>query len=140
MVDLPLIIVNPKSGKGMTESKWASYASQIRTHYGPFDCEFTKAPRDAVAIAERESQAGRKLIIAMGGDGTVSEVANGILRSGAPTALGLLPGGTGGDFRRTLKISGDIVKAAKQLKDSKEHLMDAGKLTYIDHEGKQQTR
>jgi len=124
----------------MTEQRWASLAAKIRSHLGPFECEFTKAPRDAVDIAERESKAGRKLLIAMGGDGTVSEVANGILKSGAPAALGLLPGGTGGDFRRTLKIPGDILKAAQQLKNSKEHLMDAGKLTYLDHQGIPQTR
>jgi YegS/Rv2252/BmrU family lipid kinase len=129
MSELPLIIVNPKSGRGMTERKWASLAANIRSHLGPFECEFTKGPRDAVTIAERESKDGRKLLIAMGGDGTVSEVANGILKSGAPAALGLLPGGTGGDFRRTLKIPGDIVKAAQQLK-----------LTYLDHQGIPQTR
>jgi YegS/Rv2252/BmrU family lipid kinase len=140
MSDVPLIIVNPKSGRGMTERKWASLASSIRTHLGPFDCKFTKAPRDAVNIAEAASKDGRKLIIAMGGDGTVSEVANGILKSGSPAALGLLPGGTGGDFRRTLKIPDDIVKAAQQLKNSKEHLMDAGKLSYVDHQGNPQTR
>jgi len=140
MPDLPLIIVNPKSGRGMTERKWASLAVNIRTHFGPFECEFTKGPQDAVAIAERESKSGRKLIIAMGGDGTVSEVANGILKSGFPAALGLLPGGTGGDFRQTLKIPGDIVKASQQLKNSKEHLMDAGKLSYVDLQGNPQTR
>lgn len=124
----------------MTESKWASLADAIRSHLGPFECQFTKAPADAIEIAEREAKQGRNLIVAMGGDGTVSEVANGILKAGTETALGLLPGGTGGDFRRTLNIPSDIVQAAKQLKAGKDHLMDAGRLTYKDHDGRERTR
>jgi YegS/Rv2252/BmrU family lipid kinase len=140
MQDQALIIVNPKSGRGMTERKWASLATAIRTHLGPFQLEFTKAAQHAVEIAEREARNGRKLIIAMGGDGTVSEVANGILKAGTQTALGLLPGGTGGDFRRTLNIPQDIVKASQQIKNGQDRLMDAGELTYIDHHGVQQKR
>jgi diacylglycerol kinase (ATP) len=140
MRDLPLIIVNPKSGKGMTEQRWASLASAIHTHFGSFESEFTKYPGHAVEIAGREAKRGRSLIIAMGGDGTVSEVANGILKAGADTALGLLPGGTGGDFRRTLEIPKNIAKAAQQLKQGENHQIDAGLLTYLDHSGREQQR
>ena len=137
---LPLIIVNPKSGRGMTERQWASRAAAIREHFGPFECEFTKGPGDAVEIAEKESKKGRDLIVAVGGDGTVSEVANGILKARSQTALGLLPGGSGGDFRRTLNVPSDFVKAAQHLRNAGEHLMDAGHLSYVDHGGKEQTR
>jgi diacylglycerol kinase (ATP) len=140
MQDQPLIIVNPKSGRGMTEQRWASLAGAIHRNLGSFQTEFTKFPHHAIEIAEREAYRGRKLIVAMGGDGTVSEVANGILRAGAETALGLLPGGTGGDFQRTLNIPRDITRAARQLKNGSDHLMDAGTLTYTDHDGVQQKR
>ncbi len=58
----------------------------------------------AVTLASEAARKGVKLIIACGGDGTVSEVANGILSSGKDAELGILPSGTGGDFRRTLEI------------------------------------
>ena len=124
----------------MTERKWAALTGAIHTHLGPFQSEFTKHPHHATEIAEREARSGRKLIVAMGGDGTVSEVANGILKSGTETVLGLLPGGTGGDFRRTLNVPKDIVKACQQLKNGRDHLMDAGSLKYIDHHGVEQKR
>ncbi len=138
--DLPLIIVNPKSGRGMTEQSWASRASVIRDQFGPFECRFTEKQAHAIQLAEDEARAGRKLIIAVGGDGTVSETANGILRAGTDAALGMLPGGTGGDFRRTLGVSADLAKACRQLRDGKIRRMDTGKLTYIDHSGNQTWR
>jgi YegS/Rv2252/BmrU family lipid kinase len=137
---LPLIIVNPKSGKGLTERRWASYATAIRTHLGPFDCEFTKAPGHATEIARKEAEEGRELIVVFGGDGTVSETANGILKSKSKTALGLLPGGSGSDFRRTLNVPANFVDAVQKLKQGTEHLIDAGQITYLDHQGKQQKR
>jgi YegS/Rv2252/BmrU family lipid kinase len=139
-LDLPLIIVNPKSGRGITEQKWASLANVIRTDFGPFACEFTRARGDASRIAEEEAKRGRRLIIAVGGDGTISEVANGILRSGSEAELGILPGGTGGDFRRTLGVSPKLHEAAIALRNGKTHKMDAGRLTCINHQGQSETR
>ena len=124
----------------MNERRWASYAAAIREHYGPFECQFTRAPGHAVELAEEEAKRGRELIVAVGGDGTVSEVANGILRSGTGASLGLLPGGSGGDFRRTLKIPGNMVDAAKHLKNAKDHTMDVGRIEYLDHNGSERSR
>ena len=137
---LPLIIVNPKSGRGLTEREWASRAAAVRDHLGQFECQFTTHAGHAVSLAEQEANSGRELIIAFGGDGTVSEVANGILRSGSRTALGLLPGGSGSDFRRTLNIPANFIDAVKHLRNGEVHLMDAGQLTYVDHQGARQTR
>jgi diacylglycerol kinase (ATP) len=136
---LPLMIVNPKSGRGMKEKQWAARADAIRAHFGPFEVEFTKGPGDAIQIAEQESSK-RDLIVGVGGDGTISEIANGILKAKSQTALGLLPGGSGGDFHRTLNIPRSFVDAAKRLKEGSDHLMDAGKLSYVDHQGREQTR
>ncbi len=124
----------------MTERRWASHADAIRTHFGPFECEFTKEPGHGMELAEEQARKGRELIVAVGGDGTVSEVANGILKATSGTALGLLPGGSGGDFRRTLKIPAGFVEATKHLRNAQDHLMDAGKLAYVDHQGNERTR
>ena len=113
MSTLPLIIVNPASAGGATGDAWPGVASDVRRHFGPFEVAFTRAGGEAADIAERESRAGRRFVIACGGDGTVSEVANGILRAGAGAELGLLPSGTGGDFRRTIGIPARTADASR---------------------------
>ena len=100
---LPLVIVNPKSAAGSTKGKWAEIASDLRTHFGPFNVAFTKRQGDGIELARRGIESGRKFIIACGGDGTINEIANGILQTGEDVEMGVLPSGTGGDFRRTKK-------------------------------------
>ncbi len=99
---LPLIIINPAAGGGAAGRSWASAAATVRSHFGPYECVFTEGEGDAIRIAEEQSRAGRRLLITFGGDGTISEVASGILRSGAEVELGFLPQGTGADFLRTI--------------------------------------
>lgn len=140
MSDTPLIIVNPKSGRGLTEQKWASITVRLHRSLGAFDTAFTGGIGDGIRIAEEEAGKGRRTLIAMGGDGTISEVVTGILKSGADAEFGVLPRGTGGDFRRTLNISLDIDEAAKKFVESTAHLMDVGKISYLDHEGRESVR
>ncbi len=83
---------------------------------------------------------GQRLIIACGGDGTISEVANGILESGEDAELGILPSGTGGDFRRTLGIPTRSSDAALALRRGRARRMDVGRVTYTNHSGATETR
>jgi len=135
---LPLVIVNPASASGATGRMWPQLASDLRTHFGAFNCFFTeKAGGDGSGrlIAAREARAGRRLLIACGGDGTISEVANGILESGADAELGILPSGTGGDLRRTLKIPARAADAAAALRGGQSRRVDAGRVEYRDRAG-----
>ena len=138
----PLIIVNPRSGRGLSESGWARVRGALTDGLGELDSQFTGGHRDASAIAAREAAAGRKLIVALGGDGTISEVANGILAAGAGahTELGVIPRGTGGDFRRTLDLSHDITEAARRIRDGQPRLVDAGRVSYRGHDGETEVR
>jgi diacylglycerol kinase (ATP) len=140
MSTLPLIIVNPASAGGATGRAWPGVASEVRRHFGSFAVAFTERGGEAARIAEREASAGRRLIIACGGDGTVSEVANGILRSGAGAELGVLPSGTGGDFRRTLGVSARAADAARSLREGETHAMDAGRVTHSNERGEEESR
>ncbi|MEP7149726.1 MAG: acylglycerol kinase family protein, partial [Acidobacteriota bacterium] len=130
---LPLVIANPKSAAGATREKWSSIASDLRTHFGPFAVAFTKGPGDGIELARRASENGRTFIIACGGDGTINEIANGILQSGKDVELGIFPSGTGGDFRRTIGMPGETREAARALKNGKTKLIDVGKVTFVDH-------
>jgi YegS/Rv2252/BmrU family lipid kinase len=137
---LPLIIVNPKSASGATRDNWSAIASDLRTHFGPFQVAFTKGPGDGIDLAKRSAIEGRKLIIACGGDGTINEIANGILESGEDAELGIIPSGTGGDFRRTLGVPTELREAARALKEGKTKAIDVGKVTFQDHDGETVSR
>src|SRR5688500_7170285 len=106
-MSLPLVIVNPTSAGGGTAEAWSQIASDLRSQFGSFQNVFTESPGHAVTLASEAARKGVKLIIACGGDGTVSEVANGILSSGKDVELGIVPSGTGGDFRRARKRGGE---------------------------------
>jgi YegS/Rv2252/BmrU family lipid kinase len=137
---LPLIIVNPTSAGGDTARIWTRTASEIHRRFGAFAVEFTRAPGHGKQIALEAAKQGRKLIVACGGDGTINEIANGILESGEPAELGILPSGTGGDFRRTFHLSTDPAQAAADLKNGITETIDAGRVTFTDENGKTVSR
>ncbi len=132
-LSLPLVIVNPKSASGSTRENWSATASDFRAHFGAFSVAFTKGPGDGIGIAEKAARSGRRFIVACGGDGTINEVANGILLSGKDVELGVFPSGTGGDFRRTLGMPHGAREAAKALKNGETKRIDVGKVTFVDH-------
>jgi len=137
---LPLVIVNPRSAGGSTGDSWASLASDLRAHFGAFNVAFTKAEGDGITLARNAAESGRKFIIACGGDGTINEIANGILLSGKDAELGILPSGTGGDFRRSIRMPDEPREAARALKGGKTRSIDVGKVTFQDFNGKQVSR
>ncbi|HUQ34361.1 MAG TPA: diacylglycerol kinase family protein [Pyrinomonadaceae bacterium] len=134
---LPLVIVNPASAGNSTRGAWPAMASDLARHFGAFNCAFTAKAGDGRRLAARGAKEGRGLIIACGGDGTISEVANGILESGCDAQLGILPSGTGGDFRRSLGIPTRTADAALSLLRGRARLMDVGRVTYLDHAGEE---
>lgn len=140
MSALPLVIINPASAGGATGEAWPQLAGELRQHFGAFNCALTKRRGDAAAIARHEAELGRRFVIACGGDGTISEVVNGLLQSGADAELGVLPSGTGGDFRRTLGIPVRAADAATVLRCGRTRRMDAGRVHFVNHEGAAETR
>jgi diacylglycerol kinase (ATP) len=137
---LPLVIVNPASAGNSTRGSWPAMASDLAMHFGAFNCVFTAEAGDGRRLASRGAVEGRRLIIACGGDGTISEVANGILESGHDVELGILPSGTGGDFRRTLDIPTRTADAARYLRTGRARWIDVGRARYLNHKGKEESR
>lgn len=132
---MSVVIVNPSSAGGSTGEEWPQIASDLRSQFGAFRVVFTKKRGDAAVLAGEAARKGAKLIIACGGDGTVSEVANGILSSGKDVELGILPSGTGGDFRRTLEIPSQSREAARVLSTGRTVKIDVGRVSFIDQNG-----
>ena len=139
-MSLPLVIINPESASGETRKAWPGIASELSSHFGGFKPAFTERQGHARELAAEAARKGNTLIIACGGDGTISEVANGILLSGKDAELGILPSGTGGDFRRTLGISANSRDAARVLKGGKTRRIDVGRVTFHTEKGEKETR
>jgi YegS/Rv2252/BmrU family lipid kinase len=139
-MSLPLVIINPVSAGGATADAWPKIASELRTHFGPFEPAFTTKPAEGIEIAAEAARKGTKLIIACGGDGTISEVANGILASGCDAELGILPSGTGGDFRRSIDIPNRAREAAVILRDGQTRSIDVGRASYATDLVEQESR
>jgi diacylglycerol kinase (ATP) len=105
----------------------------------PYEVAFTTRPLEATEIAERAVRESRPVVVSVGGDGTLNEVVNGFFRNGAPipttTKLAMVPLGSGGDFRRTLRISLDSKQAIDVLKTGLVRRLDAGCVTYQTADG-----
>lgn len=105
-----LFIVNPASARGTTFNAWSGLRRQLRAPGIAFDEQLTTGPGDATEIASEALRRGVERVIAVGGDGTLSEIVNGYFDEqgrafNGEAAIGLLPSGTGSDFRRSLGMT-----------------------------------
>jgi len=135
-----VVVVNPRSAGGALERRWPEMARVLRRELGGIEAVLTTGPRDATRLAREAIAAGAELIVAVGGDGTIHEVVNGFFDddgkpAGSGAALGILPFGTGGDFRRTAGIPREIDAAAAVLRAHKTRVIDVGRLEYRKHDG-----
>ncbi len=131
-----LVVLNPQSGGGSAERRFARIEPRLREVLGPYELERTRAPRDAVRLVREAVRAGIERIVVAGGDGTVGEAVTGLLDSGAPSSaqLGILPLGTGMDFSRS-HGSLDLDAALDALSGGKARPVDAGRIVYRDPRG-----
>ena len=86
----------------------------------------------------REAARQEQTVIACG-DGTISEVANGIIESGQEAELGILPGGTGGDFAGPCACPRTLQRP-RALRDGRTRKIDAGRVTFVNDHGERETR
>jgi diacylglycerol kinase (ATP) len=126
----PVLVVNPASAGGRTGRRFDALARVVRRELGAFDCAFTSGTGDAARLAREASRAGSRLVVAVGGDGTASEVVDGLVDAGADAAFGYLPRGTGGDLRRSLGVPLDLAEAARVLARGVDRRCDVGRIEY----------
>ena len=122
------VIVNPAAGANSTHRKWSRISRLLRSVGLSFDYEYTEGAGHAIELARVAASDGYRYIVAVGGDGTVNEVANGILHSIRPTeiSLGVVSTGTGSDFARSVGIPRDYTSACSSLCSSRRRLIDVG--------------
>ena len=127
-----MVIVNPAAGAHSTYRKWPSI-SQLLKHIGlSFDYKYTECAGHAIEMARAAASNGYRYLVAVGGDGTIHEVANGIMLSAnsGTTALGIVSTGTGSDFNRSLGIPRQYAGACSSLVSSRRMLVDIGVVEY----------
>lgn len=116
------IIVNPTAGRGRGSNLVPHIESFFRAHRIAHELCVTEKRGHATALARAGSLAGWQTVVAVGGDGTVNEVANGLVGSSA--ALGVIPCGVGNDFARTFSLPADWKKACRVLIQPKVEMID----------------
>jgi len=101
-------IVNPRAADRRAERRWPELRLQMEAVLGALEVYQTTAPGHAIELARAALGKGARTVIAVGGDGTVSEVVNGFFDGTQPVArdavLGVIPLGTGSDLCRTLGL------------------------------------
>lgn len=121
-----LIIANPAAGANRA-SKIIPLVEEILKKKGiDYVFEITRCKGDETGIAKEGVKNGFNLIVALGGDGTVNQVVNGIMGSGV--TLGIIPAGTGSDLVKTLNIPVKTEDAVDLLLNGREHLIDIGEI------------
>ena len=133
----PLIIVNPRSGGGRAGRTFSEVRGVLERRLGSLDIAFTTRPGHAIDLSRDAVRGGTRLVVAVGGDGTLHEVANGVLDAGpeAAAAVGYVGQGTGGDFRKTLGIEHRLDAYVDAIASGRERRVDAGRLTYRASDG-----
>jgi diacylglycerol kinase (ATP) len=140
----PLVIVNPRSGGGRAGRTFTEVRAVLERRLGPLDVAFTTKPEHAIELARSAVVAGTRLVIAVGGDGTLHEVANGVLdakvEGAAHATVGYVGQGTGGDFRRTLGLEHRLDAYVEAIASGRVRHVDAGRLQYRAADGAARTR
>ena len=136
-MNAPLLIVNPASGSDRSARNLVRVLERVQERLGDVVVRYTSRPGHAKELAAEAGREGYGLIVAVGGDGTFSEVANGVLSSKRDDiAVGLINLGTGGDFRRSLGIEGGVDRCLDVLASGRERLVDVGRARFRAVDGR----
>ena len=133
MTDRPLVIVNPRAGGVRASSEIEALQKVIEAALGGVDFALTERPRHATELAEAAAKAGRKVIVATGGDGSIHEVVSGMMAARAAGAtdsvLGIIGRGTGGDLCRTLGLEHKLDRYLSAIAAGVPRSIDVGRFS-----------
>ncbi|MFC1998176.1 diacylglycerol/lipid kinase family protein [Chloroflexota bacterium] len=111
------VIVNPMSSGGMARIKWPRIRRLLDKEGLKYDHQLTEGPNHTTEPARDAARQGYKQVIAVGGDGTIHEVINGLVDTSGKSevVLGIISMGTGNDFARSIGAHGAYSKTVEQL-------------------------
>lgn len=120
------LIVNPIAGGGRAKALLPKIEKRFQEAGVEFDLYTTKGHQDAVAAAAKAAAEGFDIVVAVGGDGTVNEVLNGIV--GTKAVLAVAPGGKGNDFATAINMPRDPDAVCDTLLKAETRAIDLGKV------------
>lgn len=119
-----IFIVNPISGTSKKNSIIRQIDKYINKEIFQFDIKYTQYKGHATEIAKAAVSEGFDIVCAIGGDGTVNEVASALVHTN--TALAIIPAGSGNGLARHLQIPGDAIRAIKLINEAEPKSIDYG--------------
>lgn len=138
------VIVNPASNRGRTRKRWGEIREGLKHFVREFKYEFTEKPSHATDLAREAIKDGADLVIGVGGDGTMNEIANGFYEDrriiNPDATLGLVPAGTGCDLIKSLSIPPGLRGALQVITEAPAVRMDVGRVRYRNNEGLEEDR
>ena len=121
-----LFIMNPYSGTRRAPRYLADIIGMFNREGYEVTTHMTGCQGEAVEVAQRLAPQ-MDLVVCCGGDGTFNETISGVLRSGAQVPLGYIPAGSTNDFAASLKLSGNILQAARDIIEGEPVAYDVGR-------------
>ena len=138
-----LMIVNPKAHGGMLAQQWPGFAEQLSLRGVPVEVRSTRYRYHAVELVFAALRQGYRQVVAVGGDGTVSEVVNALfMQKEVPleeVTMGVIPAGSGNDWGRMFGIPNDLSSAFQVLEDGHTLLQDVGCVEVMESGVKKQS-
>src|SRR5262249_21717748 len=124
------IIHNPQAARGAKGARWRIFRRLLKDRA---EFRVSSEPSHAIALAEQAARDGFPTVAAAGGDGTVHEVANGILQAGGTTTMGILPLGSGNDYATMLGLPASPYAVVERLLSEETWAVDVGEVTDEKH-------
>jgi diacylglycerol kinase (ATP) len=130
-------VVNPASANGSTRRRWPEIARRAADLGLVGETLFSERPGHAADLAERAAADGAELVVAVGGDGTVNEAVNGLMRVEPERRpeLATVPRGTGKDFARSFRIPRKVDEALAVARDGATRTVDVGHAAFSAWDG-----
>jgi diacylglycerol kinase (ATP) len=133
------VILNPTAGSGGAARKRSAIVSALTASGVAPEVVHTEGPGDAGRLIRNARRDGVECAVLVGGDGTLNDAVQGFLEEGGSVgsgpALGLIPSGTGGDFRRTFGLGDSVEEAAERILRASPRPLDLGLLSVTSHDG-----
>jgi len=120
------LIINLTAGGGKPRSHLKTIFKYLKENGFNFKVSYTSHHGEATELAQKAADKGVDLIISVGGDGTVNEIVNGIMKSDNNPTLGIIPLGWANDFIKSVNIPPDVTQACKILVQGKTKKIDVG--------------
>jgi YegS/Rv2252/BmrU family lipid kinase len=130
-----VFLVNPAAANGATGRRWPEIAHKAAGVGLEGDALLSERRGHLGELAREAALAGSRVLVVVGGDGSINEVVNGLAGIENPPALAIIPCGTGGDFVRTFGIPSDIAAAARVALTGDTRTIDLGRVSYRSWDG-----